>query len=127
MNVIALPANALRIGVPIPVSLRDEAGRLLLTRGSIIETENARQQLLARGVYVDEAESEPFTRALAGKLDSMVRSNALLGEIANATADGTAIYATPEKPSSPQAVWPDLVLRASSLLRDAPSSECLAL
>ncbi|MFM8900457.1 MAG: HD-GYP domain-containing protein [Burkholderiales bacterium] len=123
MNVIALPANVLRIGVPIPVSLRDEAGRLLLARGSIIETETARQQLLERGVYVDEAESEPFTRALAGKLDSMVRSNALLGEIANATADGGAIYATPEKPRNPEAVWPDLVLRASSLLRDAPSSD----
>lgn len=123
MKVIALPANAIRLGVPIPVSLRDESGRLLLARGSIVETESARQKLMARGVYVDEAESEPFIRALAGKLDSMVRGNALLGEIANATGDGAAFYGTPEKPRNPEAVWPDLVLRASSLLRDAPSSD----
>lgn len=125
MNVIALPANAIRVGVPISVSLRDETGRLLLARGSVVETESARQQLLARGVYVDEAESEPFTRALAGKLDSMVRGNALLGDIANATADSSDFHGALEKPRNPEAVWPDLVLRASSLLRDAPSAEVL--
>lgn len=126
MNVIALPANAIRLGVPIPVSLRDEAGRLLLARGSVVETESARQQLIARGVYVDEAESEPFTRALAGKLDNMVRQNTLLGRIASATPDGAVFYNAPEKPTDPVAVWPDLVLRASSLLREAPRSDFLA-
>jgi HD-GYP domain-containing protein (c-di-GMP phosphodiesterase class II) len=123
MKVIALPASAIRLGVPLPFSLRDDAGRLLLARGSVVETDSARQQLAARGVYVDEAESQPFTRALAGKLDSMVRGNALLGDIANATVDTSAFFEAPDKSRSPDALWPDLVLRASSLLRDAPSAE----
>lgn len=125
MNVIALPANAIRVGVPIPVSLRDEAGRLLLARGSVVESEAVRQQLISRGVYVDEAESEPFTRALAGKLDNLVRNNVLIGRIANATPDGNVLYSAPERPTDPVAMWPDLVLRASALLRDTPRADFL--
>jgi hypothetical protein len=123
MKVVALPANAIRLGVPLPFSLRDDAGRLLLARGSVVETESLMRQLTARGVYVEEAESLPFTRALAGKLDSMVRGNALLGDIANATVDTSAFLETPDKSRHPDALWPDLVLRASSILRDAPSAD----
>jgi hypothetical protein len=125
MNVIALPANAIRIGVPMPFSLRDAAGRLLVPRGSTVESEAQRAQLISRGVFIEEAEAKPFTRALAGKLDGMMRKNALLGQIAKAEADGTMVYTAPDKPADPVAVWSELQFRASVLLREPQKTDFL--
>jgi HD-GYP domain-containing protein (c-di-GMP phosphodiesterase class II) len=125
MAVIQLPAHVLKIGFPVPFALRDATGQLLVPRGTMVSTESQRQQLIARGVYVDENESAQFQKALAGKVDSMVRSNALLGQIAKATAD------VPETPSQltrrsiadPVNAWNNLMLRASALLHDPPQAD----
>jgi hypothetical protein len=125
MAVIQLPAHVLKIGFPVPFALRDASGHLLVPRGTMVTTESQRQQLVARGIYVDENDSEQFKKALAGKLDSMVRSNALLGQIAKATAE------VPEAPAAaarrsvgdPVNAWNNLMLRASALLHDPPQAD----
>lgn len=122
MKLVQFPASAIRLGVQIPFSLRDKSGQLLLVRGSVVAKEEDRQLLIARGVYVDEEESEPLQRALVSKLGEMVRANALIGEIAKATMDGTDSYSTPRKPHRPEEAWPGLVLRTSRLLGDVPTS-----
>jgi HD-GYP domain-containing protein (c-di-GMP phosphodiesterase class II) len=125
MAVIQLPPTVLRLGHPVPVALRDAAGHLLLPRGTVLNDEAQRQQLIARGLYVDAGDSEQFRKALAGKLDAMVRGNALLGQIASAVPDAPA-SATPAPPrpaSDPVAAWHGLMLRASALLHDPPPSD----
>ena len=87
MNVVAFPTQALRLGVPLPVSLRDEAGRLLLARGTVVSSEKTLQQLVARGLFVDPAEASLVSRALAGKIDDLVRRNANLSKIAAVTVE----------------------------------------
>lgn len=124
MAVIQLSPAVLRLGIPVPVALRDAAGQLLLPRGTVLNDEAQRQQLIARGLYVDAGDSEQFRKALAGKLDAMVRGNALLGQIASALPDALAGAAVPAKPASdPITAWQGMMLRASALLHDAPPSD----
>ena len=103
MPVIQLPSTALRVGHPVPFALRDASGHLLVPRGGVVDTEALRQQLIARGIYVDEIDSGLFKKAMAGKLDSMLRQNALLGQIAQAQPEVTDVPAAPgvgqKKPS----------------------------
>src|SRR5438552_807463 len=76
--------------VPSPMATGSRpAGHLLVARGTLLESEAQRQQLIARGLYVDETDSDQFKKALAGKLDSLVRQNALLGQIARAQPDAS--------------------------------------
>lgn len=126
MAVIQLPATVLKIGFPAPFALRDASGHLLMPRGMMVATESQRQQLIARGIYVDENDSEQFKKALAGKLDSMVRGNALLGQIAKATPDVSNMASAPasrKAASDPITGWNGLMLRASSLLHDPPQAD----
>ncbi len=127
MAVIQLPAHVLKIGFPVPFALRDASGHLLVPRGTMVATESQRQQLIARGIYVDENDSEQFKKALAGKLDSMVRSNALLGQIAKATAEvpetPAAAAAARKSVADPVNAWNNLMLRASALLHDPPQAD----
>ncbi|MCR5884279.1 hypothetical protein LRS03_16040 [Rhizobacter sp. J219] len=55
MPVIQLPPEILRTGHPAPVSVRDATGHLLLAKGVMVATEEQRQRLVSRALYVDEA------------------------------------------------------------------------
>ena len=130
MPVIQLPPTALRVGHPVPFALRDASGHLLVPRGGVVDSEALRQQLIARGIYVDAIDSGLFKKAMAGKLDSMLRQNALLGQIAQAQPEVADVPAAPglgpRKSSDPIAAWNSLMLRASALLRDPPQAEFAA-
>ena len=127
MAVIQFPATVLRLGHPVPVALRDAAGHLLVARGTLLESEAQRQQLIARGLYVDETDSDQFKKALASKLDSLVRQNALLGQIARAQPDASdcarAAQSASRRIGDPIGAWSGVLLRASSLLHDPPQAD----
>ena len=57
---------------------------VLVARGGIVASEEARQQLEERGLYIDTADADALKKAVAGKMDSMVRGNSKLGQIAKA-------------------------------------------
>jgi HD-GYP domain-containing protein (c-di-GMP phosphodiesterase class II) len=133
MKVVPVAATALRVGRPVPFALRDSNGAMLLAAGAVIATEGMRQQLVDRGIFVDIVDSENFQRALAGKVDSMLRQNASIGQIAQAKVDArevatdapamVAVRPNPmRRPTDPVAAWQSLVLRAGSLLHE-PSAQ----
>ncbi len=127
-----LPSTALRIGVPMPVALRDEFGKLLLPRGGVIEDDLQLQVLVSRGVYIDEIDSEVLRRAVKDKLHHMIRQDQPLGRLAAAQPDAREITAAassghaPRRVADPVAAWGDLVLRTSALLRDPTPAEFVA-
>lgn len=128
MSVVHLPPDILRTGHPVPVSVRDAAGHLLLARGVVLASDEQRRQLIARALYVDELEGELLRRALAGKLESMVRQNAPLGEIARAQADGVVLSsstAVVRRGVDPARDWANLQTRSRSLLQDPPPADFL--
>lgn len=91
----------------------------------MIATAAQREQLIARGIFVDESDSQQFKKALGGKLDSMLRSNALLGQIATASPDASDLSTRPVRAqeNDPVAVWNSLILRASALLHTPPQAD----
>ncbi len=127
MSVVQLPPEILRIGHPAPVSVRDATGHLLLAKGMVVASEEQRQRLVSRALYVDELEGELLMRALAGKLDSMVRSNLPLGEIARAQPDSVVMSAkAPARPNTDPAVaWANLQTRGRALLQDPAPADFL--
>lgn len=128
MAVVPISASAIRVNQPVPFALRDAAGLMLVPRGGVVPSESVRKQLADRGVYIDVGDAEAFKKALAGKMDSMVRDNARIGLIANAQADVDA-SGSPLKSSrrgDPNLSWHGLVTRAAGVLRDPSKDDFLS-
>jgi hypothetical protein len=104
----------------MPFALRDAAGLTLVPRGGTVSSEAVLKQLEERGVFIDIGDADAFKKALAGKLDSMVRDNATIGRIARAEADVEATGnpgATPRR-GEPAPTWAGLSVRLGGMLRD---------
>jgi HD-GYP domain-containing protein (c-di-GMP phosphodiesterase class II) len=126
MKVVPLPSEGLRVGRPLPFSVRDQAGTVLLARGTMIESEKQLQLLRSRPLFIDPAESEAVQRAFNGQLDQLVRDDVALGRIARATPDYTRMQA-PGRGTAPERVdWPDLQMRLRLLLADPRGPEWVA-
>ncbi len=114
-----LPPEALRLDAPLPFALRDANGGLVAARGAVIRTEAQLQALASRQLFLDETDSENLARAVAGKVDSMLRQNAPLGQIAQARPDGAASAGPVRRLHDPINVWSSLQTRARALLHQA--------
>lgn len=120
MPVIQVPPEILRTGHPAPVSVRDASGHLLLAKGVMVATEEQRQRLVSRALYVDELEGDLLRRALAGKLDSMLRQNAKLGQMARAEVGEVMMGGTGPAAAEaldPVTAWANLQMRGRVLLQ----------
>ncbi len=129
MQLVPVSTSALRVGRAVPFSLRDEQGLLLLAAGAVIESEAMRRQLLERPLFVELSESESFQKALAGKVDAMLRQNASLGNIAKAQVEleqPTDPLLQPRKTVDPIVAWQGLALRAGALLHDPAPQDYVA-
>jgi HD-GYP domain-containing protein (c-di-GMP phosphodiesterase class II) len=127
MKVVPLSAEGLRIGRPLPFSVRDGSGAVLLARGASIQTEKQLELLRARPIFIDMAESESVQRAYAGQLDQMLRREIALGRIAEARPDFEAIplpgaSRTGDRPLD----WPNLQMRLRLLLVDPRGADWIA-
>jgi len=56
MKVIQLPRSKVHLGAPLLWNVRDEHGKLLLSKGHVIETSHQLDELLERGAFVDVEE-----------------------------------------------------------------------
>ncbi len=124
MKVVPLSSEGLRIGRPLPFSVRDRTGGVLLARGSMIQTEKQLQLLQSRPIFIDQAESESVQRAYAGQLDQMFRQDVALGRIASARPDYDSLTLqgaakAVERPLD----WPNLQMRLRMLLVNADGAD----
>jgi HD-GYP domain-containing protein (c-di-GMP phosphodiesterase class II) len=127
MKVVPLPSEGLRIGRPLPFSVRDGSGAVLLARGASIQTEKQLQLLRSRTIFIDMAEMESVQRAYNSQLDQMLRQDVALGRIADARPDYEtlplpAAQRTPERPLD----WPNLQMRLRLLLVDPRGADWIA-
>jgi HD-GYP domain-containing protein (c-di-GMP phosphodiesterase class II) len=127
MKVVPLSSEGLRVGRPLPFSVRDGSGTILLARGTSIQTEKQLQVLCSRPIFIDMAESESVKRAYAGQLDQMFRQDVALGRIADARPDYESMplpgaARTPERPLD----WPNLQMRLRLLLVDPRGADWVA-
>ena len=57
--------DQIQLGQPLPFGVRDEHGKLLLAKGSVVATEGQLQTLRERGLYADHDDPEAATSATA--------------------------------------------------------------
>ena len=127
MKVVPLSSEGLRVGRPLPFSVRDGSGAILLARGTSIQTEKQLQVLRSRPIFIDMAESESVQRAYAGQLDQMFRQDVALGRIADARPDYESL-AVPGagRPAERPLDWPNLQMRLRLLLVDPRGADWVA-
>ena len=84
MNLVPLDAESVRIGHPLPFSLRSEDGTLLAQKGFVVLSREYLNAMIGRGtnLYIDVTESESHHRAYMGKLHNLIREDKPLGKIA---------------------------------------------
>ena len=123
MHLVSVSVETIRIGQPLPFPLMDKDGVLLAKRSFVIESKEILAEFAARGggLYIDVSESEAHHRAYLDRLNTLVRDNKPLGEIAGAQISaaglGDRLAQENEHPD-----WLDLQVQASALLRDAHPS-----
>lgn len=127
MKVVPLAPEGLRIGRPLPFSIREEGGKVLVARGASIENAKQLEYLRGRPLFVDAGESVEIQRAFNGQLDQLFLQDRSLGTIAKAAPDyrhvaPTASRVAPERPLQ----WPDLQMRLRLLLIDPKGEDWVA-
>jgi HD-GYP domain-containing protein (c-di-GMP phosphodiesterase class II) len=117
MKLVPLKLESIRLGQPLPFSIRTAAGTLLAARGLVLE----QLDLLAEGggtLYVDIHESPDYHRAFMGQLDTLVRTEHTIGEIASARISANAPHGTAQaRDEATPLDWHELQIRATALLR----------
>ena len=130
MNLIIVTAESIRIGQPLPFSLRDKDGVLLAPKGYVIASRADLDLIVEqRGkLYIDFAESEGHHRAYMGKLHSMVRQDRLLGQIANTELMSSDRERNQDTVDTDEPNWLDLQGQTHAMLRDInPATFCIRL
>jgi HD-GYP domain-containing protein (c-di-GMP phosphodiesterase class II) len=124
MNLLSLNADSIPLHKPLPFSLRTPSGVLLAHKGFVVTSRAQVDELFARngGLCIDPSESQAHQRAFMGQLDTLVRENRSIGQIASAqfAADLPADPARPAAAAGLAPAWPDwkdMQTRATALLR----------
>ncbi len=64
MKLLRLPRQKVQIGAPLPWNVRDTQGKLLLSRGHVVENEHQLEALLERGAFVDALEVQTSVKGV---------------------------------------------------------------
>ncbi|WP_198970330.1 HD-GYP domain-containing protein [Xylophilus sp. ASV27] len=133
MNLVPLKPDTLRLGQPLPFSLRTATGTLLAARGMVLDSRSQLDQLLEGGasLYVDIDESPEYQRAFMGQLDRLLRTDQTIGQIASARVSADVPLSEPRARTEGAARaektdWHELQLRATALLRAPKAHDFMA-
>lgn len=120
MNLVSVNIDSIRIGHPLPFSLRDELGVLLASKGFVVERRDDLALIVGRRsqLFVDVAETEAHLRAYQGKLLKMVRQDQLLGDIAEAKISSYDVDRPRDRDDQGRPDWLHLQAQANAMLLD---------
>lgn len=117
LKLVPITPDGLQPGQPLPFSLRDVSGQVLVHRGSAIADQQQLGYLLARALFIDAGEKELMQRQLNAQVDQMLRSGgATLAEIAALRPEFDPRAGDPRPVVERPLEWPDLEGRARVLL-----------
>ncbi len=119
MNLVAVDIESIRIGLPLPFSLRGEGGILLANKGFVVASRDDLEWIRGRGLnfYVDVDESDNLMRAFVGKMYELINDEIPLGKIADVRlSSGDFDLGKQETDDRPD--WLNLQQQCRSLLRD---------
>ena len=118
MNLIPVDLDSIRIGQPLPFHLVDKDGVLLAKKSFVIRSRQDLEDIGVRGgLFIDGVDAEALRRAYIDQLQTMLREDRVLGEIAQTKLSSEAIKGrTPAE--SEYLDWLDLQEQVNYLLRD---------
>ena len=120
MNLVTVNIDSIRIGQPLPFTLRDEGGVLLAQKGYVIVSRADLDQIVVQrgNLYIDVAESESHHRAYVNKLHGLVREDRTLGHIADSQFSSFELESNRDTAGTGEPDWLDLQVQTHAMLRD---------
>ena len=121
MNLVTVNVDSIRIGEPLPFSLRDEHGVLLAHKGYVVLSRDELTLVVGRrsNLFIDVAESESHHRAYVSKLYKLVRQDRTLGHIACAQMSVADLQSHHDAGGSGEPDWLELQEQTQAMLRDS--------
>ncbi|WP_114970634.1 HD-GYP domain-containing protein [Rhodoferax ferrireducens] len=121
MNLVTINVDSIRIGQPLPFSLRDESGVLLANKGYVVENREELDLMIGRrsNLFIDVTESESYRRAYVGKLRDLVRDDIPLGQIADSQFSSFELASARDTTDTGEPDWLDLQAQTHAMLRDS--------
>jgi HD-GYP domain-containing protein (c-di-GMP phosphodiesterase class II) len=126
MNLITIDLDSIRLGTPLPFTLRGTDGAMLASKGTVLRSRDDIDVLLARGISlcVDTDESGDSHRAYMAQLHKMLRAETSLGRIATAQLAADEMAAA-RRDENRLPDWLDFQLRTTNLLRSPNKTDFL--
>lgn len=120
MNLVSVNVDSIRIGQPLPFSLRDAGGVLLAHKGYVVTSRSELELVIGRRseLFINVDESESHHRAYVGKLHNLVREDRPLGQIAGAQILASDLDSHRDTAGTGVPDWLDLQAQAHAMLRD---------
>jgi hypothetical protein len=125
MNLAPVATSSIRLNHPLPYHLVDKRGVLIAKKGFVVESEKHLLEIAAQsgGLFIDVENNEnqapkDVQRAFVEELQTMVRKERSLGEIAN-TRVPTEASRKRAAIESDRIDWLDLQVQCNSLLRNS--------
>ena len=116
MKLVPFSSQYLRLNEPLPLSVRDASGRLLLAAGKAIESTAMLEELSRQSLFADEGETVDWNRRVAAAMDQMIRQGAALKDVVAARPETARDSERVE--STVQEQWHDLVMQLEAVLRE---------
>lgn len=123
MNLVPVSIESIRIGLPLPFPLVDKDGVLLARKSFVIQSKDDLIDISNRGggLYINVTDSDALHRAYLDQLQTLVRDEKSLGEIAE-TKLVTDLGRKRETADQERVDWLDLQEQANYLLHDTHAS-----
>jgi HD-GYP domain-containing protein (c-di-GMP phosphodiesterase class II) len=120
MNLVSINLESIRVGKPLPFSIRNQHGALLAQKGFMVNSLEDLDMLLGhRGrLFVNVVESESQRRAYVGQLHTLIRDDIPLGQIAESQFASFEVASARDNQNTTEPDWLDLQAQAHTLLRD---------
>lgn len=118
MKLIAFSGQYLRLNETLPFGIRDDAGRLLLAAGRVVDSSEVLEDIRGQALFCDESESAEWHRRLGAVMDQMLRQGVALKEVAQARPDAAQREAKAAKELTLTEMWQQLVMHLDQALRD---------
>lgn len=119
MNLIPVDIDTIRIGQPLPFHLVDQDGVLLARKSFVVKSRQDLEDILGRGggLFIDGVDAEALHRAYVDQLQTMLRQDKALGEIAQSKLSPELLkQRTPAE--AEYLDWLDVQEQVNYLLRD---------
>ncbi|MGQ0710922.1 MAG: HD-GYP domain-containing protein [Rhodoferax sp.] len=117
MNLVPVSVDSIHIGKPLPFPVMDKDGVLIAKRGYVVASRKDLLDFSQRngGLFIDIADSEAHHKAYVEKLQSMVREDRALGEIASTKLERSRSVEREDAQPPLRLDWLDLQFQAHAL------------